>query len=98
MYRAVTVQFFVWSAGLTKYLDDRLPTIEIDGVLHIDHGYYAARERQCGPEKSPKYRYGSEREARDAADRARRRTGAKMSCYRCRFCSWWHIGHKKEGA
>lgn len=35
--------------------------------------------------------------AADTAWRVARRQGHGLTAYRCRFCGFWHIGHKKRG-
>lgn len=47
-----------------------------------------------------KVTYSSRKEAITAAVKAFRRYGGKLSAYKCRACSKWHIGHrspKKKG-
>jgi hypothetical protein len=39
--------------------------------------------------------YYREGRARIAAARASKRTGEEIVAYRCRYCSQWHIGHKR---
>ncbi len=49
------------------------------------------RDRACGS----KAVYVSRREAGASARNGRRQSGS-LAAYRCRFCSLWHLGHRRH--
>ena len=42
-----------------------------------------------------KIAYDSRATARDAASRLARDTGDKFCAYKCPYCEYWHVGHRK---
>jgi hypothetical protein len=46
---------------------------------------------------SPKVRYGSEQEAREAAQLQWVLNSAELGCYRCEICSGWHLARSDVG-
>ena len=55
---------------------------------------FTTEKRACGD----KNQYESKQKAADVAAYLVREKGAvpeRISIYRCDYCGWWHIGHKR---
>ena len=57
------------------------------------------RVAECGPVDNPKYKYPSQEKALNAIFHRVRELGAKRArwnAYKCPYCNFWHIGHKRK--
>ena len=68
--------------------DRSMPILDYRQFINRD---LPIRERACGS----KAVYVSRRDARSSARHGRRQNGS-LAPYHCRYCSLWHLGHRRH--